>query len=262
MWSLNFARLSCSFPMASKLVAEMAPEDLLNRWRDHIATCADDWIYELQNRTRYRAVDRLLARTLHRGGRTDQTRGWLETLWVTDAVMAVRRAMDDQSGVINIRHLLFELEQRPEVATREEFMTWARISANVGVCWCGADEQEALATSRFESFPLIRYPRLHQWDGGERDHIAPEAVRADRQVLEAETRLVFNYAQRLVAHRTPMKHHHMDRQPVVAAIDSVWRTIQRYYLYISGEPLTPKTPRPPRNWHKSLRGLLTEKASR
>jgi len=238
--------------MATKDVAEMSEEDLLDRWRTHIAKIGDEWIFVLQNRTRYRAVDRALARALPKRGRTDQTRGWLTMLWGTDAIMAVRRELDDQQGVINLRHLLYELEQRPDIANRRRFMEYGCPS----VCWCWYPEKKAIAKARFDSFPLVTFEPENEWDQGERDYINPLSVVADRRTIETEAGEAFRYAQRLVAHRTPVKDFDITPTAINQALDCIWTMVQKYYLFLSTEPLRPKTPRPPKGWNRELTDTL------
>ena len=241
--------------MASKEVASLAPEDLLDRWRTHIAIIVDEWVFVLQNRTRYRAIQRLLARTMPAQGRTDQTRGFLEILWSTEAAMAVRRELDGQAGVINIWHLLHELEQRSEVMTRGAFMEMARITQGAGVCWCHWPEEEARANDWIGRFDFLAVEGRPEWDAVD-DVLDSRMVAQDQNDLLESCGDVLDYAQRLIAHRTPMKHHWLPIRTIDAALDDLWTLIGKYYLLLSSEPLRPKKPRPMKDWNKEFRATL------
>jgi hypothetical protein len=234
--------------MASKLVMEMSGDDLHDRWGTHIAKIADAWVWVMQGRVRFRSTFRMLQRSAASEKARRDTQSWLYYLWGTDAMMAVRRELDDQAGVINIKHLLHEIEARPDVMTRRRFMEWACPSC----CWCHCPDEKKTATRHFESFDLIRFPQENEWDEFERDYVDPASVAGDRRKMEADANEAFRYAQLLIAHRTPKDHLEIHGTAIDRALDSIWETVRMYYLLLSSEPLT-KRPRPPRHWRETFR---------
>ena len=69
------------------------------------------------HRIRYRLIEKWLFRSPYRRwvNRHLQAYGWISQLWLTEGLMSVRRQLDDQHGSISLKHLLHEIERRPEV---------------------------------------------------------------------------------------------------------------------------------------------------
>src|SRR5712692_3565626 len=114
----------------------------------------------------------------------------------------IDRHWDKQYGVMNLRRLLYEVEERPDI--------------------------------------LAIYGQ----------HGAPtkaEVVR-DRDDLVIATAKVREYAERLLAHRTPVQDISVTVDDVDAALKAVVRVIRNYYAYLKGSYLAQATPVPQYNW--------------
>jgi hypothetical protein len=114
---------------------------------------------------------------------------WLAGTFGRDAVMAVRRELDGQAGVLNLYHLLHEMEEQAHILTRARYHNFFQ-----AMPWFPAAKIDA----EFERFGGPPGPGVPD------DHVAPQSIASDRQRLEADTAQVVEYAQRLVAHRTPV----------------------------------------------------------
>ncbi len=232
--------------MASKLVREMSADDLYDRWSHHIAVIADDVLALLTSRARFQALFRKLPKHLMDDEESADALRWLLSLWGTEAFMAVRRELDDQAGVINLRHLLYEIEQRPDVMTRQRFMDRACSLA----CWCHHPKEKETTTGHFESFELMRFIGVYGDEA--HDYIHPGFVGQDRALLEHESAAVFRYAQLLVAHRTPKQDLNIQVSTLNEAIDAIEYLVRKYYLLLNSEVLTPKRVRAPRGWQRTF----------
>jgi len=213
--------------MASREIIEMSPGDLVDRWRSHIVKCGDDILRLLIQRAQFRAVRSMLRRNPDFIAVGSDAWNWLATMWITQAVMGIRRELDDQAGVINIRHLLFELEARPTAYTREAFESY--VSVNTSVLGYGIPRHPG--PDAFDRLAIIRASA----EGF--DHLDPQAVAKDRQALERKCEVAFRYAQRLVAHRTPADSLPLREKDIDRAINSIALTFYKYYEILTGETL-------------------------
>ena len=68
------------------------------------------------HRIRYRLIEKWLVRSTSRrwANRHLQAYGWISKLWLTEGLMSVRRQLDDQHGSISLKHLMHEIERRPD----------------------------------------------------------------------------------------------------------------------------------------------------
>jgi hypothetical protein len=241
--------------MASKMVRQMSGDDLYWRWREHIAIIADDVLGLLNSRARFVALLRVIPKdAAHRKESADAVR-WVLSLWGTEALIAIRRELDDQAGVINIRHLLYEIEQRPEVLTRSRFMEGACPLA----CWCHHPKEKEVATRRFESFDLIRFTGV---DGdADRDYIDHVSVQHDLAMLENESSNVLKYAQLRVANRTPKRDVDVTFSEIDEAINCIEHCVRKYYRLLTSAELTPKKVRPPKGWRDRFGKTWTSKSA-
>lgn len=113
---------------------------------------------------------------------------WMAENYLDSALMVVRRELDVQAGTENLRNLLEDIVEHPDVLTRARYLAqWP------------ADEHE-LADHAFDSFNPTKIAGAPN-----RDHINPLNVRSDLDKLEADAERLRIYAERTRAHRTPVQ---------------------------------------------------------
>jgi hypothetical protein len=103
--------------MSSEKITDLSSEQVHQRWRNHIEWIAEEAIYMNGHRVRYRLIHRWLFRPHWRiwSNRHLQAFGWISKLWLTEGLMSVRRQLDEQHGSVSLKHLLYEIESRPDV---------------------------------------------------------------------------------------------------------------------------------------------------
>jgi len=102
------------------------------------------------------------------------------------ALMVVRRELDVQDGTENLRNLLEDIIEHPEVLTRARYRRqWKR-------------NDDSLANRAFDSFRPTKVA-----DSVDDDYIDPAAVTSDLERVVADGERLRVYAERTRAHRTP-----------------------------------------------------------
>ena len=71
---------------------------------------------------------------------------------------------------------------------------------------------------------------------------------ADREELERKTRVVFEYAQKIVAHRTPIDNLSIKANDIHEALDALEPVLQKYYAILIGPSLVSATAAIQWNW--------------
>jgi len=144
---------------------------------------------------------------------------WIAGLYGRDAVMAIRRELDGQAGVLNLFHLLHDMETHPHVLTRARhrgsFVELPQFRAQ-------------LVDQEFERFGGPPGP------GTPEDHIPAAVIANDRAQLQRDTKAALDYAQRLVAHRTPIGEMPLTIREVDEAMRAVFRCLSKYYGFLAG----------------------------
>jgi hypothetical protein len=102
--------------MASKQIRDISCDDLVERWTQYVLRIAEEANFIAAHRSRFRTIERWLFRTRHCriANRSIQAYGWISHLWITEALMYMRRELDDQHGTINLTQLLHEIEARTD----------------------------------------------------------------------------------------------------------------------------------------------------
>jgi len=158
---------------------------------------------------------------------------WIAGLYRRDAVMAIRRELDGQAGVLNLFHLLHDMETHPHVLTRARhrgsFVELPQFRAQ-------------LVDQEFERFGGPPGP------GTPEDHIPAAVIANDRAQLQRDTKAALDYAQRLVAHRTPIGEMPLTIREVDEAMRTVFRCLSKYYGFLAGGSLAGPTPVPQFDW--------------
>lgn len=143
---------------------------------------------------------------------------WMAANYVDASLMLVRRELDVQPGTENLRNLLEDIIDHPEVLTR------ARYRGQWG------SENRDMADRVFDSFEPVRTSGRP-----EADYINPAIVKADlTKAVDAGER-VRRFAERTRAHRTPERG--IDRsltfQDLHKAIDDIREIVGKYYSLLA-----------------------------
>jgi len=155
------------------------------RWRQRIKRIQRETTYVFENRLIFREVQEMFRTNPVLKESDGIVYDWLAGMYGRDGLMAVRRELDNESGVVNLVKLLHEIEKRPEVISRRGY---SRFSDKTDK-WVKRKAREYLA----------------KLEAPGKAHIDPNVVRADREALQAKCKISFQYAQRMVAHRTPTR---------------------------------------------------------
>lgn len=184
-----------------------------SRWRRQIRRIQRETTYAFHNRIIFREVMRMFRHNpaLHQDGAT--VHDWIVGMYGRDQLMAVRRELDGQSGVINLIKLLHEIEQRPDVITRRGYLRFS-----VG--------QDGWVRGR-----ALRHFR--ELEAAGTTHIDPAIVRRDREELERRCRDTLQYAQRMVAHRTPARRG-FNLRNIDVALSAIEDILKKYYDLLTG----------------------------
>jgi len=196
-------------------------------WVERIRLVQKETVQLFWNRKMFQAVARMFETNeeLRRTG--DHVWWWLAGLYGRDAVMAVRRELDGQAGVLNLYHLLHDMERNAAILTRRRYRNHARILATVASDY--VDEQ-------FHEFGGPPGP------GTAGDYISPQAIARDRKALQDDTAAALEYAQRLVAHRTPVGELDLTLREVDRAVQALHDCLTKYYAFLTGSALVARTP--------------------
>jgi hypothetical protein len=82
------------------------------------------------------------------------------------------------------------------------------------------------------------------------DYIPKAATAADRNALEKATFTAFDYAQRMVAHRTPVGALEIKIKEINEAIDALEPVVQKYYCMFTARSLMTVLPAVQFDWAK------------
>ena len=174
--------------MAAKDVIQMPADELYARWQGHIKRIYTETVYLITTRYQFREVQGMFRdnQALNKIG--GDVYEWLTGMYGRDAIMGVRRELDDQAGTINLVDLLHEIEARPDVLTRRRYLAFIQ----PGDC----DFLPELMNRGFDKLGGICLV-----DGSKDpndDIIAPQRAAGDRVELQAKTKKAFAYAQHIV----------------------------------------------------------------
>lgn len=174
-------------------------------WSREIEAIYLETINIFWNRKLFRAVRSMFETNEELASTGHHVWQWIAGMYARDASMLIRRELDKQHGVINLRHLLHDIEKHPQVF-----------------------EKHSKARRRPTS----------------------EDVRRDREELEAATAKVRHYAERLLAHRTPVTEIVVSWDDLDVAVKAVLQVMRRYYAYLTASDLAFATPVAQFDWLK------------
>jgi hypothetical protein len=154
---------------------------------------------------------------------------WLFGIWGRDALIALRRELDGQSNTINLVHLFKEMQQRPTIMTRRRYLAH-----------CTPDDHEMVRTMMSNGFT--------KWGAVPDDYIPATVAKADEDSLTSQTQAAVDYAQQMVAHRTPVEGLDITLAQINSALDAIEPMVQKYYLMFTGSSLVRATATTQYDW--------------
>lgn len=179
------------------MVHRVTDEERFKEWQRFIKASSDETVSVFWRRQYFRAVQKMFQTNAELGGSegAEPVWDWIAGMYARDACMLVRRELDKQGGVLNLRRLLYEIEKHHGV----------------------------LAS---------------------RSRVAPsaDAIREDREKLENETDKVREYAERVLAHRTPRNKIEVTLEEIDRAIRVLLHTMRNYHAYLMDSDLLKATP--------------------
>jgi hypothetical protein len=202
-------------------------------WIDRIQLIKTETYSLFWNRRLFRAVQHMFQTNTALQDNGGDVWQWVAGLYGRDTVMAIRRELDGQAGVLNLFHLLHDIEAHAYVLTRARYRQSFADVPRYPI---------QLIDRQFERFGGAPGP------GTLDDHIPAAAVAHDRAELQRDTRAAFDYAQRLVAHRTPVGEVPLTLQEVDAAMRAVFRCLGKYYGFLLASSIVGPTPVPQYDW--------------
>lgn len=212
---------------------EISPDERYSDWVKRIQRIQAETTYLFWSRKLFRAVQRMFQTNRRLGASGGDVWEWLKGIYGRDAVMAIRRELDGQAGVVNLFHLLHEMEEHACILTRARYH--ALFSASPGFRLAIIDKE----------FARLGGP---SGSGNPEDHVSPQAIAQDLATLHQKTDAAFSYAQRLVAHRTPAGEIPLTLDEVDEAVEAIFRCLRRYYVLLTGKALARATPVPQYDW--------------
>jgi len=188
-------------------------------WSDRIERISAETATLFWSRKLVRAIGRMFETNEELRNSGGHVWNLILRLYGRDAVVAIRRELDGQARVVNLFHLLHDMEAHARILTRTRYHT----------LMAGSSIRPITIDRQFEkTFGAPPGP------GTPEDHVPPEVIKGDRALLKKETAKVLDYAQRFVAHRTPADTFPLTLQEVDDAIQAVHRCLAKYRVLLTG----------------------------
>lgn len=147
---------------------------------------------------------------------------WIATNYLDVALMLLRRELDQQAGVENLRNLLHDIIEHPGILTRARYCA----------AWGESEPFDAAMANRaFDAFS----PKRAAENRG-LDFIDPELVQADLNQVVAAAEHLRQYAERTRAHRTPERGvdtADITFQALHKAIADIRRVVAKFYALLT-----------------------------
>ena len=209
--------------MANKHL-RLTDDEVYVRWQERFERVRLELTFLFSVRRKFRQVQAMFNDNKRLNAIGSQAWEWVLLLWGRDAVMAVRRELDDDTNTISLGTLLDEMATRPDILTRRRYMAHMR------------DGDETLVRLNDEAF--TKRGIIRSGTDKMADHLDPAAIRADREGLVSAAKPVLEYANRMVAHRTPVEELGMTVEDIHVALDAMEPTVKNYHVLLSGSALT------------------------
>src|SRR5437868_7099298 len=176
--------------MASKRFYNLSDEQVWTRWQERIERIRHELHYVYTNRNKFRIMTEMFENNPKLKAIGGQVFEWLFHQWARDAIISVRRELDPDSNTVSLGCMLDEMVERPHVLTRRRYV--GRIADTSDFRW-------KMLNTVFDEYGLIK--ATDSMD----DYMDAVYIQNDRDALDAECSPVKNYANRMLAHRTPIE---------------------------------------------------------
>ncbi|MGE3843793.1 MAG: hypothetical protein AB7I50_19650 [Vicinamibacterales bacterium] len=200
----------------------MTDDEVFARWQERFDRILTELTYVFENRRKFRDIQTMFQTNERLIKIGSQPWEWMLGHWGRDTVMAIRRELDDNRNTISLGAILDEMAERPTVLTRRRYFSFAPVSADV----------ERVLNEQFDRYGIVS-PTADRMD----DHIAPAGIQADRMAMMDAAGEVLEYANRLIAHRTPINEMPMTVGDVTRAIDAMEPVVKKYFVILTGNTL-------------------------
>ena len=210
--------------MATPKLKDLTDDDAFERWQERFDQIHKELMYLMTTRRKFEDIREMFNANTRLNAIGSQPYRWILGMWGRDAVIAVRRELDNDTNTICLGTLLDEMASRPEVLTRARYMAFMRKSEQFLI-----DLNDKAFTKRGVVKPTT---------DPSQDYMDPAVIKADRKSLDKAAKPVLEYANRLVAHRTPT----IDKLEVTIkqindAIDAIEPVFQKYHVIMTGSSL-------------------------
>jgi len=210
--------------MANRHLRGLTDDEIYARWQERFERVRLELTFLFSVRRKFRQVQAMFTDNKRLNAIGSQAWGWVLLLWGRDAVMAVRRELDDDTNTISLGTLLDEMAARPDVLTRRRYM------AHMTGC------DETLIHLNDEAF--TKRGIIASASDRTGDHLDPAAILADRDGLVGAASPVIKYANLMVAHRSPVEGLEMTVEDIHVALDAMQPVVKKYHVLLSGSALT------------------------
>jgi len=147
---------------------------------------------------------------------------WVTRIYVDSTLMLVRRELDKQTGVENIRNLLSDIVKFPSILNRKRYREY----------WGKTHPLDKNRPDRiFDSFKLKQVS-----ENREEDHIDPKTVQIDLDQVVSGAEKIREYAERTRAHRSPkqtVSASEITFRSLHEAVSGVIKTILKYHALLT-----------------------------
>lgn len=200
--------------MAQQRIESMSADEIYARWKHLLEHEIHDELIHLGFKQQ---IFDLIRDVVAKNATLQETGGavldWMYGNYVESVMMHLRRELDDWPG-LNLVHLLDEMAKRPEVMTR----------ARYAALWPNEDRRSRFygPDTDFDQHCIIPHPTDRSLD-----FIDAEEYRADRERLRRETRVVKDYVEQRIAHRSPGESEVVTLKQIHDAVDTIVELFRR-----------------------------------
>ena len=215
--------------MATREIRDMPADELYVRWQDDIETIKNSTVHLFTSRVRFRDIARWSRENpafRNEPESASDVFDWLTLLWGHDALLAIRRELDETPTTICLKQMLHEMEARADVLTRRRYLAHIQPTDSPRI-------------REFMNRDFDRWGAVRPLGAGDPldDQLDPHLIRADRESLESGTAEAVEYANRIVAHRTRFAELQITLDRIHAAVDAIEPVMKKYYCLLTASSL-------------------------
>lgn len=215
--------------MALRLARDISPDDRHAIWIRVAERIYDEQVRQGWRHRVFRLMRATFANNAELSGQGGFLFNWMAENYVDASLMVIRRELDVQAGTENLRNLLEDIVEHPDVLTRARYRSQ----------WRSSDE--SLVNRAFDSFQPIMNP-----GSPEGDYIDPAVVRKDLETASEDAERIRIYAERTRAHRTAEQgiDNPITYRELHQAIADVRRIVGKYYALLTLRSVVQWEPEP------------------